>query len=52
MKDINGKYSRPLRRTRFRLITVEPDSDKIFKRLEAQKFCDKLGYSKSELGSI
>lgn len=43
LKDKNGKYSRPLRRTTLRLITVEPDSKKILERLKNKKFCDQKG---------
>lgn len=38
-----NKYTRPLRRTTSRKITIEPDNDKIFKRLVAQGFCTKDG---------
>lgn len=48
IKDVNGKYSRPLRRTTSRLITVEPDSERILQRLKNNKFCDKLGYPKGK----
>lgn len=48
MKDVNGKYSRPLRRTTSRLITVEPGSESILQRLKNNKFCDKLGYPKGK----
>lgn len=38
-KDKNGRYSRPLKRTTSRIVTVEPDKDRIMKRLKNLKVC-------------
>lgn len=35
-----NRYSRPLRRTTSRLVTVEPDSERILKNLKLNGFCD------------
>ena len=37
----DGTYNRPLKRTTSRMITIEPDSDRILNRLKINKFCDK-----------
>lgn len=41
IKDKGGNYSRPLKRTTSRQITIEPDSKRIHKRLIAQRICKK-----------
>lgn len=40
----SGSYSRPLKRTTSRQITIEPDSDRILKRLKLQKMCRTDGF--------
>lgn len=40
IKDIHGKYSRPLKRTTSRQLTIEPDKIRILKRLRLLKFCN------------
>jgi group II intron reverse transcriptase/maturase len=40
LKDKNGNYSRPLKRTTSRKITVEPDSKRILNRMKLLKFCN------------
>lgn len=39
-KHANGSYTRPLRRTTSRMITIEPDSSRILKRMKLMKFCN------------
>jgi hypothetical protein len=41
IKNKKGNYLRPLKRTTSRQITIEPDSERIHKRLIAQRFCKK-----------
>lgn len=41
LKDKNGNYQRPLRRTTSRIITIEPDKDRILQRLKLLKVSDK-----------
>jgi hypothetical protein len=36
----NGKYIRTLKRTTSRMITIEPDSDRILNRLKLNQFCN------------
>jgi len=45
-KDKTGKYVRLAKRTTSRLITVEPDSDRILKRLRLLKVCNQAGFPK------
>jgi hypothetical protein len=40
-KDRNGIYSRPLKRTTSRRITIEPDKNRLLKRLKRLKMCRK-----------
>jgi hypothetical protein len=39
-KDKNGNFTRTLKRTTSRQLTIEPDSDRILKRLKLLKFCN------------
>lgn len=41
LKNTNGKYIQTLKRTTSRQLTIEPDSDRILKRLIALKMCNK-----------
>ena len=47
-KDKTGKYVRLAKRTTSRLITVEPDTDRILKRLRLLKMCDQMGFPKGK----
>jgi len=40
-KHKNGNYTRTLKRTTSRQLTIEPDSDRILRRLKLLKFCNK-----------
>ena len=40
LKHADGSYTRPLRRTTSRNITIEPDSKRILKRMKIMKFCN------------
>jgi len=48
-KSKSGVYSRPLKRTTSHQITIEPDTERIFKRLKLLKFCDITGKAKGIL---
>ena len=48
-KSKSGVYSRALKRTTSRKITIEPDTERIFKRLKLLKFCDITGKAKGIL---
>jgi hypothetical protein len=39
-KDLYGKYSRPLKRTTSRQLTIEPDKERLLKRLKMLKVCN------------
>ena len=39
-KSPSGKYSRVLKRTTSRMLTIEPDSDRILNRMKRDQFCD------------
>lgn len=39
-KSLGGKYSRVLKRTTSRILTIEPDSDGILNRMKRDQFCD------------